>query len=55
MALANGKGRLWKKLAQVGVEVSSDSIFAQVAADGEDIPYGKPYVIFKEMSPGKFP
>ena len=48
VALANGTGVLWKKLVAEGEGIHGEVAFALLAAEGEDIPYGKPYVTFEE-------
>jgi pyruvate/2-oxoglutarate dehydrogenase complex dihydrolipoamide acyltransferase (E2) component len=41
--LANGNGFLRERLSRVGAEVDSGTPICTVNADGEDIPYGRPY------------
>ena len=45
--LANGDAFLLKKIIKKGQQISSEDIIAVFAADGENIPYGKPYCIAK--------
>ena len=39
----NGDGFLQERLVPVGAEIESFAPIAVIAADGENIPYGKPY------------
>lgn len=41
--LANGEAYLLKKIAKTGQKICPDDIIAEFGADGENIPYGKPY------------
>ena len=41
--LANGDAFLLKKVAKTGQKISSDDIIAEFGAEGENIPYDKPY------------
>jgi hypothetical protein len=41
--LANGDAFLLKKIAKTGQKICPDDTIAEFGADGENIPYGKPY------------
>jgi hypothetical protein len=48
--LANGEGFLWTKLAQPGDRLKVGQSLGNIAADGENIPYGKPYSLAEPES-----
>jgi len=41
--LANGDAYLWEKLVKPGDTLNPGHLLGLMAADGENIPYGKPY------------
>jgi len=41
--LANGDAFLWKKMVRPGEKIRSTQVLGKLAADGENIPYGRPY------------
>jgi pyruvate/2-oxoglutarate dehydrogenase complex dihydrolipoamide acyltransferase (E2) component len=43
--LANGTGVLRKRVAALGAKVRSGDVLAVVEADGEAVPYGRPYSV----------
>jgi hypothetical protein len=43
--LANGEGLLWKKFVAPGDQVKSTATLGMIAADGENVPYGRPYSV----------
>ena len=43
--LANGDAFLLKKIAKTGQKICPDDTIAEFGADGENIPYDKPYCI----------
>ena len=46
-----GRGVLSAWYAQPGASVQAGQPLARMDADGEDIPYGKPYVILEPLTP----
>ena len=47
---ANGDGLLRKRLFPVGAEIESSVPIAVIAADGESMPYGKPYSLAERLT-----
>lgn len=47
--LANGDGFLRRKLCAPGSELHVGSVIATVNADGENIPYGRPYSLAERV------
>jgi len=47
---ANGDGLLRKRLFPVGAEIESSLPISVIAADGESIPYGKPYSLAERLT-----
>ena len=47
--LANGNGFLRERLLAVGMELHAGAPIATVAADGDQIPYGKPYSLAERV------
>jgi pyruvate/2-oxoglutarate dehydrogenase complex dihydrolipoamide acyltransferase (E2) component len=50
--MANGDGFVREKLSPVGAELSLGTSIATADADGENIPYGRPYSIAEWIDPG---
>jgi pyruvate/2-oxoglutarate dehydrogenase complex dihydrolipoamide acyltransferase (E2) component len=51
--MANGDGFLWEKLVEPGQVLRGNEKIAMIAADGENVPYGRPYssAQFAELKP----
>lgn len=49
--LANGEGFLRKRLCDPGAELNTGMVIATVIADGENIPYGRPYSVAERAGP----
>ena len=47
---ANGDGFLREKLFPAGAQIDPSSPIAVIAADGENIPYGRPYSLAERLS-----
>jgi len=49
---ANGEGAFRERLFQAGAEIESFTPIAVIEADGENIPYDRPYSLAKRLDDG---